>query len=280
MIEGMNAPHTLAVSSSSSAVAAGAAIATGAAGAERVTAAHLEQFHRDGFFVIERAMAPAMLAALQSECERFIAARDAEMEAQGIVVDGITHKGRRYFLARNYNKSAACHEWLFGDLMAEVTRKTLGPTVQLFLDQFVVKGPEVGMKFGWHQDGGYVGYPHAPYLTCWVALDDMCEANGTISVLPYDRAGGTAIRAHIAEQGTNDKIGYHGEDPGDLVIIPAGSVVVFSSQTFHKSGVNTTPALRRAYLCQYTSEPLYKPDGTLQICAEPFLVDGRNVTRG
>jgi ectoine hydroxylase-related dioxygenase (phytanoyl-CoA dioxygenase family) len=270
MMAGMNAPHTLAVSPASSSTAAAA---------ERVTDAHLAQFHRDGFFVLEGAMPPAQLAALQSECGRFIAERDAEMEAQGIAVDGITHKGRRYFLARNFAKSAVCHEWLYGDLMAEVTRKTLGPEVQLFLDQFVVKGPEVGMKFGWHQDGGYVGYPHAPYLSCWVALDDMCEANGTISVLPYDRAGGTAIRAHLAEQGTNDKIGYHGDDPGDLVIIPAGSVVVFSSQTFHKSGVNTTPALRRAYLCQYTAEPMYKPDGTLQICAEPFLVGGRNVAQ-
>ena len=244
-----------------------------------ITADHLRQFRENGFFILQRIISAAQLAALQTTCNHLIDERDADMAAQGIEVDGITHKGRRYFLAVNQHKSATCREWLFGDLMAEITQATLGPNVQLFLDQFVVKGPEVGMRFGWHQDGGYVGYPHTPYVSCWVALDDMSEANGTISVLPYRRAGGSAIKPHIKEAGTNDMVGYHGSDPGDLVDVPAGSIVVFSSQTFHKSGVNTTPALRRAYLCQYTSEPMYKPDGSLQICADPFLVHGVNVAK-
>ncbi len=244
-----------------------------------VTADHLRQFREEGFFILKNVIPAAQLAALKDECNRLIGERDAVMAAQGIEVDGITHKGRRYFLGVNQNNSAVCRAWLFGDLMTEVTRATLGPDVQLFLDQFVVKGPEVGMRFGWHQDGGYVGYPHKPYLSCWIALDDMSDANGTISILPYARAGGPAIKPHVKEAGTNDMVGYHGTDIGDLVEITAGSMAVFSSQTFHKSGANTTPALRRAYLCQYTSEPLHKPDGSLQICADPFLVGGVNIAR-
>lgn len=238
----------------------------------------MRQFREDGYFILDRVIPPAQLAGLRAACDDAVAARDAVMTAQGIEVDGITHKGRRYFLPHNFRTSEACKQWLFGDLLAEVTAKCLGPDVQLFLDQFVVKGAEGGMQFAWHQDGGYVGYPHRPYLSCWVALDDMTAANGTISVLPYARAGGTAIRAHVQESGTNDKVGYHGTDPGELVAIAAGSVVVFSSQTFHKSGANQTNALRRAYLCQYTAEPMFKPDGTLQICAEPFIVGGKRVS--
>lgn len=264
MLDGMNAPLSKPVTACASGV---------------VTPEHLRQFRENGYFILTQVIPSAQLAALQEACAQQIAERDAVMTAQGIEVDGITHKGRRYFLANNFATSAACHDWLFGDLLAEITRATLGDEVQLFLDQFVVKGPEVGMKFGWHQDGGYVGYPHRPYLSCWVALDDMSDANGTISVLPYHRAGGSTIRPHIKEAGTNDMVGYHGRDPGDLVVIPAGSVVVFSSQTLHRSGVNTTPALRRAYLCQYTAEPLHKPDGSLQINAEPFLVGGVNVAK-
>ncbi len=245
-----------------------------------VTAEHLRQFHEHGFFILDRIITPPQLAILQAECVRLIAERDDEMTAQGIEVDGITHKGRRYFIAVNQHKSKVCRDWVFGDLMAAIAQATLGPNVQLFLDQFVVKGPEVGMKFGWHQDGGYIGLPHKPYLSCWIALDDMSAANGTISVLPYARAGGTAIMPHVKEAGTNDMVGYHGSDPGDLVAIPAGSIVVFSSQTFHRSGPNTTNALRRAYLCQYSAEPLLRPDGALMICADPFLVDGVNVARG
>lgn len=244
-----------------------------------VTPTHLADFKKDGFFVLSKVIPPAQLAALQQECMLLIAERDALMEAQGIEVDGITHKGRRYFIHNNQHKSAVCREWLFGDVMAEIAGAVLGPNVQLFLDQFVVKGPEVGMKFGWHQDGGYIGFPHRPYLSCWVALDDMSLANGTISVLPYARAGGSEVKLHTKEVGTNDMVGYHGTDPGDVVEIPAGSIVVFSSQCFHKSGANTTPALRRAYLCQYSAEPICKADGSLQLNADPFLVNGVNVSK-
>ena len=43
--------------------------------------------------------------------------------------------------------------------MADVCRATLGDTAYLFWEQYVVKGAEAGMKFSWHQDSGYVGYP-------------------------------------------------------------------------------------------------------------------------
>ena len=59
-----------------------------------------------------------------------------------------------------------------------------------FLGAVVIKGAETGMKFSWHQDSGYVNYPdHKPYLTCWCALDDMSEANGTVHLLPFSRSG-------------------------------------------------------------------------------------------
>ena len=251
--------------------------ATALSSTQVVTAAHRAQFARDGFFVLDRVIPHVQLIALQAACDAAVARRDAEMAAQGIEVDGITHKGRRYFLPHNFCTSATCEQWVFGDLLAEITQACLGPNVQLFLDQFVVKGSEGGMKFGWHQDGGYVGYPHNDYLSCWVALDHMTAANGTVSILPYDRAGGSDLKLHVKEAGTNDMVGYHGNDPGDIVEVAAGSIVVFSSRTFHKSGANTTNALRRAYLCQYTSEPMHKPDGTLQMVAEQFIRDGQRV---
>ena len=168
MLEGMNATNAAPLLSPSSST-------------RIVTPEHLAAFERDGLFVLPRIIPPAQLRALQNECMRLIAVRDADMEAQGIEVDGITHKGRRYFIHNNQNTSAVCREWIFGDMMAEIAQSILGPQVQFFLDQFVVKGPEVGMKFGWHQDGGYIGFPHRPYLTCWITLDDMSAANGTIS---------------------------------------------------------------------------------------------------
>ena len=68
-------------------------------------------------------------------------------------------------------------------------RATLGETDYLFNEQYVVKAAEKGLKFGWHQDSGFVGYTHRPYLSCWCAIDDVTVENGTVYLLPYSRAG-------------------------------------------------------------------------------------------
>ena len=65
---------------------------------------------------------------------------------------------------------------------------------------------------------------------------------------------------------------------GEPAIVPAGSIVVFSSRTFHRSGPNMTDRYRRCYLAQYSPEPIMNPDGSkLWARAEPVLLDGARV---
>ena len=78
------------------------------------------------------------------------------------------------------------------------------------------------MPFGWHQDSGFIPYPHRPYLTCWIPLDDVSESNGTVQLLPYSRAGTRDVVEHHPDHGTNDMICYTGHDPGDPVSDGAG----------------------------------------------------------
>ena len=130
----------------------------------------------------------------------------------------------------------------------------MGPDAYLFHEQWVVKGAEQGMKFSWHQDSGYVKWydpttNHKPYVTCWCTLDAVNEENGTVYILPHSRAGTRdKIIDHLKEEGSNDLIGYTGSDPGDPLIVPAGSIVAFDSFVFHRSGPNTTNRMRRIYL--------------------------------
>lgn len=242
---------------------------------------NLDQFRKEGFFVLENVIPPAALEGLRAECQRYIAKFDAEMEAKGLNVLGINHYKKRYFISNRGSESPVITEFLFSDLMAEITCATLGDTVYLFNEQYVVKAADRDTKFGWHQDSGYIGHYHKPYLSCWCALDDMSVANGTISVLSYERAGMKPddLFDHVVEEGTNDKVGYHGTDPGEPVIVPAGSIVVFSSRTFHRSGANTTDRMRRSYLAQYSSEPILTKDHSkVWAQAVPFLLNGRRVT--
>ena len=226
-----------------------------------VTDEHLRRFRDDGFFVLENVIPQHDLQALRDECQRFIDERDEEMDRLGVDTIDLDHRGRRYFV-HAYEKSTEVRRFLFSDLMAGLARATLGETVYLFNEQYVVKAAEQGMKFGWHQDGGFIEYPHRPYLTCWITLDDVTEANGTVYLLPYSRAGTREVVPHVHDKETNDRIGYTGDDPGDPVVVPAGSVACFSSTVLHRSGPNATDRMRRVYLAQYSAEPILTADRT------------------
>lgn len=244
----------------------------------QITPAQREQYREEGWFVLESAIPADLLELLRGECQRFLDKIHARMDADGTDVIGISHRHRRYFVSNCFRDQPALRRFLFSDLMAQVCRAALGDTAYLFWEQYVVKGAQQGMGFSWHQDSGYVGYPeHRPYLTCWCALDDMTEANGTVRVLPFSRSGIRTWVQHVREAGSNDMVGYFGADPGIAVECPAGSLVAFTSVNFHASGANTTGRMRRAYLAQYSAEPILSRDGSkLWGNAEPFLRDGRS----
>ena len=240
-----------------------------------------EQFARDGYALFDRVLPDDMLAMLRTQCDAFVAREDARMDAAGVDTIGISHRGRRYFANECQREQPALRAMLFGAVMAEVCRATLGPDAYFFFDQFVVKGPEGGMAFSWHQDSGYVvgnGGPadHAPYLTCWCPLDDATVANGTVRVVPGSHRAGIVPHERLA--GSND---LATPDAGEGVAIEAkaGSIVAFSSLLLHATGANRTDRARRVYLAQYTPQVVLDP-GTRQLRrnAIPLLRRGERVT--
>jgi ectoine hydroxylase-related dioxygenase (phytanoyl-CoA dioxygenase family) len=232
-----------------------------------VLAEQAQRFQEEGFFVLEGAVPEDDLEALRGECQRLIDERDREMDQLGVDMIDLDHRGSRYFV-HAYRKSQKVEGFLRSDLMREVATAALGETVYLFNEQYVVKAAERGMKFGWHQDSGFIPYAHRPYLTCWIPLDDVDEANGTVYLLPFARAGTRNVVEHVRDEETNDLVGYFGEDPGDPVTVSAGSIACFSSTLFHRSGANTTDRMRRVYLAQYSAEPILNEDGRPRHLAE------------
>jgi len=237
-----------------------------------ITDEQRRQFETEGWMLLPAALPAAHLEALRSECQRFIDRKDAEMDALGVDSLELNRRGSRYFLSNHHDDSPLLREVLFSPLMAAICRATIGEQAWLYNEQYVVKAAERGMAFGWHQDSGYgEGVAHRPYITCWCPLDDVDERNGTVFLLPYSRAGTRELIPHREDPATRDLVGYFGDDPGDPVIAPAGSVAVFASTVFHRSGANTTNAMRRVFVAQYSPEPILDAEGRPQTRAEPFL---------
>ena len=249
--------------------------------ASPVTAEHRRQFEERGFCVLERIIPEAHLEMMRSACGQLIAQIDAKANQEG------RPRTTKYFFsvwdeAEGANPvkdeaRAQIRQFVFSDLMAQVTRSLLGDDVYLIYEQFVVKAAEKGGTFAWHQDSAYVPASHPPYLTCWCTLDDVTEENGTVYMLPYDRAGTRDLVPHTKLEDDWDLVGYRGDDPGDAVLAPAGSIALFSSHVLHRSGPNTTARPRRIYLPQYSAAPLLDDTGKPFYIAEPFVKDGKRV---
>lgn len=245
-----------------------------------VTEAHRRQFLNEGYFILEDAISQEHLNVLRESCDRLVELMHEEMDRLQTDHIHISHRGKRYHIAKKYDQVPRLSEYVFSDLMADVCRATIGETAYLFYDQYVVKATEQGIKFSWHQDSGYLGFPHRPYVTVWAAVDDMTEENGTAYVLPFSTVEIRSLVEHTRDEETGDKVGYFGREPGVPAVVPAGSLVVFSSLSFHRSGANLTDKMRRAYVTQYSPEPIYRPETQeLMHLGVPFLEEGKSDDR-
>ena len=241
-----------------------------------ITNAHRTQFREEGYFILERAVPEEHLGILRDSCDYLTRAMHEEMDRLGTDHIHISHRGKRYHIAKQYDHAPRLAEFVFSELMAEICRATIGDIAFLFYDQYVVKAAEQGMSFSWHQDSGYLGFPHTPYVTCWTAVDDMTLDNGTAYVMPFSHIGIRTLVEHEYDEKTGDKAGYFGDAHGVPAIVPAGSVVVFSSLSFHRSGTNTTDQMRRAYVTQYSPKIVRRPGETEPMhLGVPFLKNDR-----
>lgn len=221
-----------------------------------MTAEPYQTFRDQGYYVFEGALDDQELAGLRAAADVLLA---EDPDDGGGNTHNIGRGEARRFLRHRHEEFPAVNSFLFSDKMRARVTGLIGEKAYLFNEQFVVKGADTGASFAWHQDGGYVGFNHKPYLTVWVALDDATLENGCVYILPRNLDEDDSVIEHRWDEAGKEKVGYDGDDPGVAMTCKAGTIVAFSSTTLHCSGGNTTQNRRRAYVCQYSPEPIIDP---------------------
>ena len=228
--------------------------------------AQINSFKSRGYCVMEGVMSATQLADARAAADALVQAAQQgrpyppSFLREGEAYDGISKAGNRLFFSNRCETFPALEAFVKGPTMASIAQDLLGPDVYLFNEQVVVKAPQHGDSFAWHQDSGYIKFAHRPYLTLWCALDDSTRDNGTVYLIPRDISQDLSVNPHDWDESGANLVGYRGDDAGQMVEVPAGSVVAFSSVTIHRTGANRTDQPRRALVCQYTAEPLLRPD--------------------
>lgn len=243
-----------------------------------INSSQIKNFKSEGFMIVPDFLSPEELEMIREICDISVHNTEKEMKEKGIDEDRINVLGKKYFIKDARKSHPKIKSVLFSEKTAKVCKATIGNTAYLHTEQFVVKMTDSNTNFAWHQDSGYSVYQggaaeHKPYLTCWVALDDMSAKNGTISILPFSRSPSRELIEHFWSDELNAMVGYNGKDDGDLVEVKAGTLVAFSSFLLHKSGANTTNKPRRSYFMAFTPELFtYKEDsGKVYSSGEPLL---------
>jgi phytanoyl-CoA hydroxylase len=210
-----------------------------------------DQFDEQGFFVLDDAIDGAELAEVTAEIDPFEERMTAFLRTQPDGKLMIAAAEAITFTTHLVTRAARLREFAAAPVFQKLCAQLVGPTPRLYWDQAVYKKPESPKEFPWHQDNGYTFVEPQQYLTCWVPLVDATIDNGCPWVVP-----GVHLQGTLEHWWTD--VGYQCiEHPDDAVPVeaPAGSVVVFSSLTPHRTGPNVTDGVRKAYILQYA------PDG-------------------
>ena len=191
-------------------------------------------YAEEGYMVLKGVVPKDVLRMLREECSYFLGYMDARIDAGLVANEALSLPRQALFreqplpfqpaplalrLWRSHGGGMPRHAWERGvSLQRTMGRQGCGTGHEVLL----APGTPAYVKF---MDPETV---HEPYLTCWCALDDVDETNGTVYLLPHSRAGTKGrIITHSRDAVSHDLIGYTGDDPGVALDVPAGSIVAF-----------------------------------------------------
>lgn len=233
-----------------------------------LTGEQIEQFHREGFLYGGRVLSEQTVDILNEEVARVIQDSDKG--------------GRQPVLCHNFARGAGATVWqivniweasdAFHEIIAdptvaaEVAQLTGAHTLRLWHDQIQYKTAIDGGVNMWHQDSPYwpILTPKTSQVTAWIALDDVDEENGCMSMVVGSHSWGPNIEFLHALSGWEGMPDTFEERPLQVRAcpVPRGGVHYHHSLTWHGSPANRSARPRRAIALHYmTEETRYNESG-------------------
>jgi phytanoyl-CoA hydroxylase len=237
---------------------------------------HREEMNSRGYAVVEALFAPSEMDHLAGLIEEHQRRHNERLAAVGGTDGGISRADEITFTDHLAEGDPGIMQFVKRPEFVEITTEFLGPDTDLYWNQSVYKAPGGTKQFPWHQDDGYMAVDPAPYLTLWLAINDVTVENGCVWVMP-----GSYKKGLLPHEDTPiGKACYGLDNPNQGVPVPlkAGSLAVFWSLTMHKSGLNVSDGPRKAYVIQYAPKGLrYAHNSELVPGLTPVARDGMAV---
>jgi phytanoyl-CoA hydroxylase len=216
-----------------------------------LTEEQVAQFRTDGFVKGGRALDDIEVDALRAEIERVIEQRDKTDVPQPVLLNNLASEQRPVWQIVNIWQASNAFSRLIRNrqIIDELAQLSGANELRIWHDQIQYKPAEQGGTNTWHQDAPLwpVLRPNTQ-ITAWVALDDVDETNGCMSMVPGSHKWGDHMDfLHSLEAGFELPEEYQGNNV-EIVRRPVGKgeVHYHHSLTWHGSHDNLSNRPRRA----------------------------------
>lgn len=210
-----------------------------------------EKFLEDGFTYLETLINKDEVQQLRilydgllSDKKRTEGLRSDLSGATGGTVEKITQVMRPSLIESKLSKMNVYKQAL------NYAKQLLGDDMALDFDMLINKAPHTNTETPWHQDAAYwIKMPDKRAVSCWIALDDVYEANGCMWFIP--KKNSTEILKHYAMP--NKGALYCETDTTEAQSIPlnSGGCTFHDGFTLHFSKGNNTNSQRRALILNF-----------------------------
>ena len=227
----------------------------------------IEQFHRDGFLVVENVVDAAELQGLRQQLEAWIDESRGFAEAYGETIDGRSrfdvdpadHSSEHPALRRVSSPteiSDAYFETAIHSNMAQMAGELIGGSGTRFHHSKVnAKLPHTATTVKWHQDFPFTPHTNDDMITALLMVGEVTEDNGPLQVIPGSQKG--ELYNHWQDGRFTGKVEDEVEAEQCQKFVsctgPAGSVCFMHTRLLHASGANNTELPRYLFITVYAA---------------------------
>ena len=206
----------------------------------------IDFYNENGYLMVENAVTPEQLKALQETTYRLIDASRPVTETNEVYDLDEGHSPANPRLTRiklPHKQDPLYWDVLKNSAITEVMTELLGPDTLIQTSKLNTKAPGGGQAVEWHQDWAFYPHTNDSMLAFGLMLEDVDESNGPLKVIPGSHRGPVLAHANA------DGVFCGAVDPSDpdfhldkavTLTGKAGSMTVHHARTLHGSAPNTS----------------------------------------
>ncbi|MEM1049951.1 MAG: phytanoyl-CoA dioxygenase family protein [Pseudomonadota bacterium] len=225
-----------------------------------------EQFWRDGFLVVENAVAPDRLADLRTDFDAWVEESRSHDAAYGETLDGRPrfdvepgHSAEKPGLRRvnaPVEVSQAYYDAMADSRMTDCVADLVGPNVKLHHTKINSKLPGTATAVKWHQDFPFTPHSNDDLVTALLMVDEVTEENGPLEVVAGSHRGALHSLWHdgVFTGAVAESIAEASVAKAKVCTGSAGSVCLMHTRLLHGSAPNRSAHPRTLFIAVYSAE--------------------------